>query len=126
MTRIRRRTDIGVAGIGTQSRNLAAQRGDYVDLQDFLPTTNLSSQMVAEVDQHNNVVMRDSKKGKPLVTDFHAWLIGFSGLMEVLIDARPKLWKSLVIYRLAIMEYDIRYNWPSVYTYDMMFRSKLA
>ena len=104
----------------------SAQRGEYSDLNDFLPATSLNSQMVAEVDSANNIVMRESRKGKPTITDFHSWLVAFSGFMEVLMDIKPKLWKELMTYRLAIMEYDVKYHWPAVYTYDMMFRAKLT
>ena len=36
------------------------------------------------------------------------------------------LWKQLMRHHVHIMELDLRYTWPSVFTYDMQFRSRKA
>ena len=63
-----------------------AKKGEFVELTDFLPCITSQSHMVAEIDDQNNVIMKKSQKGKPVISDFHTWLVAFSGYMEVIVD----------------------------------------
>ena len=108
----------------TAKKAQQAQAGEYANLNDFLPSTIISKQFVAELSE-DGIKMKENK-GRHHITDFFSWLVAFSGYMEIVLEKEPKYWKSLMKYRLTIMEFDARYQWASVYLYDLRYRAKKA
>ena len=100
-----------------------AQRGEYANLNDFLPTTNLPAQSASE---QSDVRKRDLAKGKLHISDYFSWSCAFAGYEEAILSAHPENWKELLQYKLYILDFELRYKWSAVYMYDLKFRAKMA
>lgn len=60
------------------------------------------------------------------INNFMSWLEAWTIYEFILIDNRPGLYKAMVTYRYQIQKWNEKYNWQSVYTYDIRFRAKLS
>ena len=94
----------------------AAQAGEFADLNNFLPTPTIAHKTLS-VEKH---------QGKPTIHDFFGWLTAYTGYMEAILKREPNRWNEFMKHRMNIMEFDVRYSWAAVYTYDLQFRSKMA
>lgn len=99
-----------------------AQKGYFADLNDFMPYASLAH---ALMDRHTKS-KHNNRHNLNSISNYYSWVTAFSGYTECVLESDPTLWREFESHRLAIMDLDARYNWNTVFSYDLQFRANMA
>ena len=102
----------------------AAKAGEYVNLSDFIPSIE-PSQDYETVLEEGNLIHR-KKRVKRSITNLSTWLLAWAGYESLLMQDDPDRYVRLAKYRLIIQEWDMKYKWASIYSYDNRHRLELS
>jgi hypothetical protein len=103
-----------------------AKAGEYINLIDFMPTSEPSNILETVIDEYTGQVTFKSKTVKKSIENFLMWTLAWSGYEELLLEADFSRYKSCVGYRLFIQKQNAVYNWAAVEQYDVRFRHNLS
>lgn len=102
----------------------AARAGEYVNLQEFIPSLEPSFAYETTIENHN--LVSKPKKLKRALDSFYIWSQAWAGYESVLLDFDPNLHRQLSAYRLFIQEQDQTCKWHSVFAFDSRHRNHLS
>ena len=109
----------------TRKTIVNAKAGEYVNLIDFMPTSEPSNVLETIIDEHTGHLTFKSKTVKKSIDNFLMWTLAWSGYEELLLEADFSRYKSCVAYKLFIQKQNAVYNWVSVEQYDVRLRHNL-
>ncbi len=115
--------------MSTAETRRKATSGEFVHLEDFLPTEPLpasSSELEPYVDSVTKAVSYRPKRARKAINSFEKWLQAWNNFERLLVNDDCKRYNSLADYREHIAAYTRKFHWPAVYAYDQRFRAALA
>ncbi len=117
------------ANARTMAMSTAETSGEFVHLEDFLPTDPLpasSSELEPYVDSVTKAVAYRPKRARKAINSFEKWLQAWNNFERLLVNDDCQRYNSLADYREHIAAYSRKFHWPAVYAYDQRFRAALA
>ena len=106
-----------------------ALNGEFCSLEDFLYNLSLPSECIHDLQTYidnKGQVQYKPKRQKRRITDLKTWQEAWAGFEETMVSFHGlQIYDQLVAYRLKIAEYDTRFNWHAVATFDMRHRASL-
>ena len=109
----------------------ACLRGEFVDLNDFVPPIGASKNLSMDelepfIDTNNSVSYRPKKHSRKII-GFDTWAEAFDRFQKFIVGhLGVEFHTHLVDYRTFIYESNRKFTWPSVSMYDFRHRSNLA
>ena len=103
----------------------AANLGQYMNLNDFLPRADPLSGELETVLGDDGLTFRP-KKQRRQIDDYTSWLAAWANYEAILVGHSAIRYLNCAKYRVTIHNLVAKFNWSSVAAYDMRFRAALA
>jgi hypothetical protein len=103
-----------------------AKAGEFVDLNELVPSNEPSSVMESSLDDATGNLIFKKKSIKKIIDNFLTWSLARAGYEELILENNFNLYKNCCAYRLFIQKQNALYSWSAVDQYDVRFRHNLS
>jgi hypothetical protein len=103
-----------------------AKAGEFVDLNELVPSNEPSSVMESSLDDATRNLIFKKKSIKKTIDNFLTWSLAWAGYEELILENNFALYKKCCAYRLFIQKQNALYSWSAVDQYDVRFRHNLS
>ena len=103
------------------------EKGDYVDLEDLLPSHPASKNNERQFDiDFENEAIRLKPKEKKSITNMTQWMAAWNNYVQALLHFKPALFYKLFTYQKNLCRAALKYKFEACYGYDKDFRLLIA
>ena len=113
---------------GACERNVKqALRGEYVTLDTFLSNLVVNAEVDHAGETSGEADGTKPRRGKKLIYNYISWSEAWTNYMRLMVNYHgPQLFNVMTAYQMHILDFDRKYVWRAVHSFDVAHRGALS